>query len=255
MRGGGGCLARQPAHGLASEPSSRVSFLPRDVVVITLAVIDDHPLTRGGIVRLFETDEDVRVVCSAASVQEFEAAGVRPADVIALDLYLGDDTPDLEAVGKLARHHQVLVVSASGRGGDVLAAIEAGASGYITKQASDESFVAAVHAVASGGFYLSSQLADVMHAEAKRRTDQPGGPKLSPREEEALRLVAEGFTHAQSARRMGVSQSTFDTYIKRVREKLCLGNKAELTRKAMELEAQAGPRTPAPTRPVRTDAG
>jgi DNA-binding NarL/FixJ family response regulator len=202
--------------------------------LITVAVIDDHPLTRAGVERSLKAARDVQVVCSAPSLQEFEASATTP-DIIVLDLYLSGDEPDLEVVSALSARTQVLVFSASGRGRDVLAAIEAGASGYITKQAADESFLMAVRAVASGGFYLSSQLADLMHAEARSRADRREDPGLSAREMEALRLIAEGFTHAQGAARMGVSPSTFDTYVKRVREKLGPANKAGLTRKAIEL--------------------
>lgn len=60
-------------------------------------------------------------------------------------------------------------------------------------------------------------------------------PQLTPREQETLGYIAHGFTHTQTARRMGVSQATVDTYVKRIRQKLCLGNKADLTRKAIEL--------------------
>lgn len=60
-------------------------------------------------------------------------------------------------------------------------------------------------------------------------------PRLTPREEETLGYIARGFTHGQTARRMGVSRATVDTYVKRIRQKLCLGNKADLTRKAIQL--------------------
>jgi DNA-binding CsgD family transcriptional regulator len=62
---------------------------------------------------------------------------------------------------------------------------------------------------------------------------------LSPREEETLDLIARGFTHAQVARRMGISKATVDTYVERIRGKLQVGNKAELTRAAMRLAGGA----------------
>jgi DNA-binding CsgD family transcriptional regulator len=63
----------------------------------------------------------------------------------------------------------------------------------------------------------------------------PAADTLSPREQEALHHIARGLTHAQAARRMGISQTTVDTYIKRIRFKLGPGNKADLTRRAVEL--------------------
>ncbi|MGZ4150636.1 MAG: response regulator transcription factor, partial [Actinomycetota bacterium] len=105
------------------------------------------------------------------------------------------------------------------------------------KTASDAEVVAAVQDVAAGRFHLSAELADALHEVATRQEASP----LSPREEEALRLIAEGFTHKQAASRMGVTVATFDTYIKRIRQKLGLGNKAELTRTALSLPPRDRP--------------
>ena len=207
--------------------------------MVNVAVIDDHPLMRRGVECVFAS-AGMAVECSVGSVAEFEAADVSP-EVVVMDLYLGGGIPHVDSLRRIAESSRVLVMSASSMGQDVLAAIEAGADGYVTKQSSDETFVAAVAAVASGAFYLSSQLADIMQAESRRRASAGQDPKLSQREEEAIRLIAEGFTHAQAARRMGVSVSTFDTYVKRVRHKLRLGNKAELTRLALELEGKDAP--------------
>jgi DNA-binding CsgD family transcriptional regulator len=63
----------------------------------------------------------------------------------------------------------------------------------------------------------------------------PEAPTLAPREKETLRYIAGGYTHAQAARRMGISEATVDTYVKRIRQKFNLGNKAELTRLAIQV--------------------
>jgi DNA-binding NarL/FixJ family response regulator len=106
--------------------------------------------------------------------------------------------------------------------------------------------VAAVHTVASGGFALSSQLADILQGELARVPAAAGAaagtPGLSPREEEALDLIARGLTHAQAASRMGVSRATVDTYVERIRAKLHVGNKAELARAAIERRPPGGTR-------------
>ena len=96
-------------------------------------------------------------------------------------------------------------------------------------------FVAAVETVAAGGFAMSSQLADILQAGfAVQPPTAPPGPQLSAREEETLGLIARGLTHAQVAKRMGVSKATVDTYVERIRAKLQVGNKAELTRVALQ---------------------
>jgi DNA-binding NarL/FixJ family response regulator len=82
---------------------------------------------------------------------------------------------------------------------------------------------------------------DGSHSRRAREALEAERSKLAPREVEALGHIARGLTHAQAAKRMGVRESTVDTYVKRVRAKLNLGNKAELTRKAIELSVVPRP--------------
>ncbi len=128
----------------------------------------------------------------------------------------------------------------------MLGAVRAGACGYVTKLADPPMLVAAVHTVASGGFALSSRLADILRGELAAAPAAAGTaaatPALSPREEEALDLIAGGLTHAQAASRMGVSRATVDTYVERIRAKLQVGNKAELARAAIERRPPRGTR-------------
>ncbi len=204
---------------------------------IGVAVVDDHPVARWGIQYVFAERTDIRVVASVGSVEELEALDLHPdPDVVMLDLYLGSDHPALAAISRLAGRSRILVVSVSGKRADVVAAIAAGADGYLTKQADNQAFVVGVQTVASGGFYLSSQLAGMLRADFRH----DGGPRqrraeLTAREAEALRYIAQGFTHAQAATRMHVTETTINTYVKRVRQKLKAGNKADLTRRAMDL--------------------
>jgi DNA-binding NarL/FixJ family response regulator len=196
--------------------------------VIRVAVVDDHPVARWGVESVLRGRPGVAVVCSTGSVDELASAD---PDVVILDLYLNGHGPSLEVVTELTARHRVLVMSASGRRADVLAAIRAGADGYLSKRADADAFLDAVTRVAAGEFYLSSELADIVHADLA----EPGNAQLSPREEQVLRYIATGFTHAQTATRMGLRTGTVDTYVKRIRAKVGLGNKADLTRMAIEL--------------------
>jgi len=216
-----------------------------------VAIVDDHPVARRGLESILAEAGDIQVSAAVATPAELSLAGpgaVRP-DVIMLDLYHDGDEPCLDVIPKLCQDHKVLVVSASGRPADVLGAIRAGACGYVTKLADPPMLVAAVHTVASGGFALSSQLADILRGElapdpaaAGSAAAAAGTPALSPREEEALDLIARGLTHAQAASRMGVSRATVDTYVERIRAKLHVGNKAELAWAAIELRRPGGTR-------------
>ncbi len=181
------------------------------------------------------------VVCSAGSVGELEKAAADP-QVVVLDLYLDGRRPAIEAVEKLSARCRVLVISVSGRRADVIAAVRAGAAGYLTKQADPKTLLDAVMQVAAGRFYLSSQLADIVHADYAARPKAGSAVVLSDREEQVLRYIAEGLTHRQAANRMGVQASTVDTYVKRIRAKTGLGNKADLARLAFELgQTSLGP--------------
>ena len=201
--------------------------------------MDDHPVARRGLQSILAEAGDIEVAAAVADPAEFSAAGTGTGpDVIMLDLYLDGDQPCLDVIAKLRHDHKVLVVSASGRPADVLGAIRAGACGYVTKLADPPMLIAAAHTVASGGFALSSQLADMLRGELARTPAATeaaaGNPSLSLREEETLDLIARGLTHAQAASRMGVSRATVDTYVERIRSKLHVGNKAELTQAALE---------------------
>ncbi|HEY3607047.1 MAG TPA: response regulator transcription factor [Pseudonocardiaceae bacterium] len=217
-----------------------------DETMIQVAIVDDHPLARRGIAAILTEAGDITIAQATASpVELLESAqrGVVP-DVALVDLYHGEDEPCLPILAELRTVMKVLVVSASARPADVLGAIRAGASGYVTKLADPPMLVSAVRTVAAGGFALSSQLADILQSELAASTAaSPAAPAavdasppvtpLSPREEQALTLIAKGFTHAQTATRMGVSKATVDTYVERIRAKLQVGNKADLTRAAL----------------------
>jgi len=215
-----------------------------DEMTIQVAIVDDHPLARRGMAAILAEAGDITIAQSTPSPVELLETAQRGvvADVVLLDLYHGDDEPCLPILAELRTVAKVLVVSASGRPADVLGAIRAGASGYVTKLADPAMLVSAVRTVAAGGFALSSQLADILQSElANPAPAGPAGPAptgssespLSPREEQALTLIAKGFTHAQTATRMGVSKATVDTYVERIRAKLQVGNKADLTRAAL----------------------
>ncbi len=203
-----------------------------------VAIVDDHPIARRGVEQMLAEDGRMQVVASVASPAELAAilTGGRSPDVVILDLYHEAGTPCLAAVAQLAERTRVLVMSASGRREDVLGAVRAGAAGFVTKHASPEMFVAAVKTVAAGGFALSPQLADILQAELGQvhRPVEAVSRPLSIREEETLSLIARGFTHAQVATRMGVSKATVGTYVERIRTKLQVGNKADLTRAALD---------------------
>jgi DNA-binding NarL/FixJ family response regulator len=116
-------------------PESDGGYAPA-VDMIRAAIIDDHPLARLGIAQIVTGSGRIRVTTSVASASEFSAmpADIAP-DVVICDLYHAGDDACIEEVAALARSARTLVISASARPADVVGAIRAGASGYMTKHA------------------------------------------------------------------------------------------------------------------------
>jgi DNA-binding NarL/FixJ family response regulator len=212
--------------------------------MIRVGIVDDHPVARHGVEHMLSTAPGIQVEASVA-----DTALLPPhdqLDVVVHDLYLVEDGPAVDAVAALSPVVPVLVMSASRRPGDVLACVQAGARGYVTKDTSALLMLAAVTTVAAGGFALSPHLADALLADLAALTDSSLDPAgsgteaedpvvpLSPREEETLRWIARGQTHVQIARRMGISKATVDSHVERIRAKLHAGNKADLTRSALQ---------------------
>jgi len=211
------------------DPADGAPPAPRSV-----AIANDQPITRSGLELLATTIPGFTVTASVTSAAELDQPGAA-YDVVVLDLQSGPDAgPSLKMVARMAEISRPLVISSWDRPPSLLAVIRAGAWGCITRQASHDTVTCGLNVVAAGGFFLCEQLVDRFRLELNRplRADTHG---LAPREVETLQLIAQGLTQGQIATRMGLSHATVNTYAKRIRAKLKVSNKAELTRIAIEL--------------------
>ena len=192
----------------------------------TVVLVDDHDLIRQGLARAFERAEDFVVVGHAGSVADGRKAvtALRP-DVVVTDVRLPDGT-GLDLVrGLRERDDAVGIVVLTMYAGDeqLFAALEAGASAFVAKDApADDVVAAARHAYVSPRSFTAANLADAM-----RRRMSPTGPQLSPRETDVLRLLAEGQGVSAIARTLFVSESTAKTHISKIYEKLGAANRAQ----------------------------
>ena len=208
---------------------------------LRVMVVDDHPIWREAIERDLRA-AGLDVVGAAGDGEQAlrRMAATRP-DVVVLDLRL----PVLDGVDttrRIAAEHpgvRVLVLSASGEEGDVLAAIKAGATGYLVKSASSTELIEAVRRTAAGDAVFTPGLAGLVLGEFRRMMTAPGkdddgGPRLTERETEILRLVAKGLSSRQIAERLVLSHRTVQNHTQNVLAKLQLHNRVELARYAIE---------------------
>ena len=192
----------------------------------SVVLVDDHDLIRQGLSRAFERQADFAVVGQAGSVAEAIALAEKLGpDVVVTDVRLPDGT-GLDVVRALrADRPEVGLVVLTMYAGDeqLFAALEAGASAFVAKDApADDVVAAARHALVAPRSFTAANLADAM-----RRRMEPSGPRLSPREQEVLALLAEGLGVAAIAKRIYVSESTAKTHISKIYEKLGAANRAQ----------------------------
>jgi DNA-binding NarL/FixJ family response regulator len=201
---------------------------------ITVIVADDHAIFRQGLASMLQPEADIGLLAQA--VDGAEALGLieslRP-EVAILDLSM----PQLTGI-EVARRVEsagldtrVALLTMHDDPSAVLQAQEAGVAGYILKDNSFEELVQAVHAIAAGGTFVTPSI------RAKMRALQRNGRPivaLSPREREVIRLIALGNSSKETARILGVSPRTVDTYRNRLMEKLGLHSLADVVRYAVQ---------------------
>jgi DNA-binding NarL/FixJ family response regulator len=200
--------------------------------VIRVGVVDDHPVFRQGLAHAVEGAEGLKLLFAVASVEDLDARDDAP-DLVILDLGLPGMRGATAVRHVCDRGAKVLVVSAEGSQSDVLDAIAAGASGYLTKSAEPGEITAAVHIVANGETYVSPTLAAYILRAAKQ--DQASAPHaLTAREREILALVAAGERDADIAEQLFISVRTVRSHLDRIRDKTGRRRRADLTRLAVE---------------------
>jgi two-component system response regulator NreC len=204
---------------------------------VRVLIVDDHAVVRSGIRLLLEQEPDIEPVGEAGTGREavFQARALKP-DVILMDVVMPDQT-GLEVLPTLLHEQpevKVMLLSMQDDPRYVREAFEAGASGYVLKEAADADVVAAIREVASGGHYVHPELgARLVAAESRERKRAEEDP-LSEREHEVLRLLALGHTNQEIAQQLYISVRTAETHRAHIMQKLRLSTRAELVRYALD---------------------
>jgi DNA-binding NarL/FixJ family response regulator len=193
--------------------------------LISLLIVDDHPVVRDGLRGMFGADPRFEVVGEAGDGAEAVAVAerLRP-DVILMDLRM-PGTDGVAAIRELARRgvpSRVLVLTTYDTDSHVLPAIEAGATGYLLKEAPRAELVRAVEAAARGQSVLSPAVATKLLGQVRKPATAP----LSPRELEVLELIAQGSTNREAAKRLYISETTVKTHLLHVYAKLGVNDRA-----------------------------
>jgi two-component system response regulator NreC len=210
---------------------------------IRLLVVDDHPVVRAGLRTLLGAQSDMQVVGEAQDGTSAVAYALElEPDVVVMDIAM-DNMNGLEATQKILQQLpqvKVLVLTMHENEEYLRQMLEAGATGYVLKQAVDTELAVAIRAVHRGEVFLYPSFTRVLLSDLVQNqesesstTNRDGYERLSQREREVLRLVALGYTNRQIADRLFLSVKTVETYRARVMEKLNLRSRSALVRYAL----------------------
>jgi DNA-binding NarL/FixJ family response regulator len=211
------------------------------MTVIRVALCDDHGLFRQGLRLILEGASDIAVVGEVGTAADGVAlAGAEHPDVFLLDLTL-PDASGIEATRDILRAApgtRVLILTMHDDIEYLRGAFEAGAAGYLVKEAADVELLLAVRSVAGGQGYVHPSLGAALLSPPKesRPASSPREPRrgLSPREVEVLKLLAAGHTNAEVGDALYLSPRTVETHRLRIQQKLGLHSRAELVRFAKD---------------------
>lgn len=202
-----------------------------------ILIVDDHPVVREGVRRIFEDQQREYALGEASTAQEaLELVRRENWDVVVLDISLGGRS-GLDLIKELKQIRPklpVLILSLHSEEQYARRAFRAGAAGYITKDNSRAELVGAVNKVIEGGRYVSPALAERLAFDIERGSDRPAHELLSGREFEVMRLIASGKTVGEIAEQLSLSDKTISTYRARILEKMGMKTNAEITHYAIK---------------------
>ncbi len=204
---------------------------------IRILIADDHPIVRDGLVAVLNTQPDFAVVGEAGSGAET----VRQVEALAPDVVLLDlEMPDGDGVETLLRLREagltarVIVFTAFDTDERILAAIRAGAQGYLLKGIPRDDIFSAVRAVSAGASLLTPVVASRLLRHVSTEGQPSHVPALTPRERETLRLLGHGLQNKEIAIQLGVRERTVKFHVAALMRKLGAGNRTEVVARATQ---------------------
>ncbi len=205
-----------------------------------ILLIDDHPLLRQGIKQLIEMEDDMAVVGEASNSADgiARALALEP-DLILLDLNM-PEVSGIETLKILRRENvaaRIIIFTVSDHEDDVVAALRAGADGYLLKDMEPEDLLSQLHQAAVGRMVISDRLTTLLAQALRSQKAQPPRPDyqaLTPRERDILKLIADGLSNKMIGRRLDISDGTVKVHVKHLLKKLNLRSRVEVAVWAVE---------------------
>ena len=220
---------------LEAQAGSATGAVRADRSQTTVVVADDHTVVRQGLRLLIDNEDGLQVIAEAGTVTDAErlTRAHRPS-VLVLDLNMPGGS-SLEAIPRLREHSPgtaIVVLTMQDDPAFAREALQAGALGFVLKEAADEELLEAIRLAADGDTYLNPRLGARIAAQPPQPSGRPDA--LTDRELEVLRLIALGFTNTEIATQLFLSTRTIETHRAHIQQKLGRTTRAELVRYALE---------------------
>lgn len=199
----------------------------------TILLIDDHPLLRKGVKQLIELDDELKVIAEASNaIDGIKMAKETEPDLILLDLNM----PNINGIEtlKMLRDEEiasrVIVFTVSDNEEDVVAALKAGADGYLLKDMEPEELLASLHQAALGKVVISDKLTTLLAQalQSGRSSNKSDISSLTPREKQIIKLIAGGLPNKLIARKLNITEGTVKVHVKHLLKKLHLRSRVEV---------------------------
>lgn len=207
--------------------------------MIRIMLADDHAVLRAGLRALLNAEPDMTVIGEASNGEEAVTLARRlQPDVVVMDISMPvkDGLAATAEITATLPDTHVLVLTMHAEEQYLLRVLEAGGSGFVLKRSADTELIEAIRTVQRGEAFLYPSATKLLLKafQHRDRTQPPTAGRLTEREEEVLRLTAEGYSNSEIGGQLYLSPKTVDTYRQRIMEKLGLHHRAELVRYALE---------------------
>lgn len=207
---------------------------------IRLLLVDDHQVVRAGLRMLFQAEQDLEIVGEVGSGEEaLKAVQNLKPDVVLMDVVMSGMS-GIEAtrrIKEISPNTAVLALTMHEDEQYFFEMLQAGASGYVPKRAAPDDLVSAIRVVSQGNVFLYPTLAGLLVKDYLQRAESqetPGDRELTPREQEVLTFIAEGYTNREIAEALVISVKTVDRHRENIMRKLDLHSRVGLVKYAIE---------------------